>query len=41
MVRAVLEGVGAYCGPLNVENVSKSRNVRCWVTYDLGLEHAD
>ena len=23
---------GAYCGPLNVENVSKSRNVRCWVT---------
>ena len=38
VVSAVLEGVGAYCGPLNVENVSKSRNVRCWP--HLRPEHA-
>jgi hypothetical protein len=25
VVRAVLDGVRAYCGPLNVENISKSR----------------
>ena len=37
MVRAVLEGVGAYCGPLNVENVEIAKRA---LLGHLGLEHA-
>ena len=31
-VRAVLEGVGAYFGPLNVEKCRNRESVRSWVT---------
>ena len=38
IVRAVLEGVGAYCGPLNVENVEIVKT--CVAGSNLGPDHA-